>query len=153
MPCHKLLKCSKIITKSHRNFRSGIRLLKECGEDSEREKARKRIISEDFCRNYNRPLPPNPVCPVYTDHDDGWKKYRNIVYFVCIPLIAFMSASVLLGGHHHEKPECRNFEYLRRFTKRFPWQGGDKKSFFHNDKANYPAGECKEDGPEDEEDD
>ncbi|PZC87033.1 hypothetical protein B5X24_HaOG201269 [Helicoverpa armigera] len=86
------------------------------------------------------PIPPNPCVPKFPGKDT-WQRYRNIVVFICFPLM-FFQAFTALGHQTPSKTECREYEYMRRRTKRFPWGRTGNKSLFHNPRCNYLPGEC-----------
>lgn len=85
-------------------------------------------------------IPPNPCCPLYHHGENTWKKYKYFALLVCFPLILFQSFNV--SGHAPPcKGECRDYEYMRIRSKKFPWRDG-VKSLFHNDRVNHLPGEC-----------
>lgn len=90
--------------------------------------------------NQNRCVPPNPCAPQPRGHDT-WKSYKYFSLFVSLPVI--LAASLKVSKHKPDpKGECREYEYMLRRTKRFPW-GNGAKSLFHNDHVNHLPGECR----------
>ncbi|XP_028038677.1 cytochrome c oxidase subunit 6A2, mitochondrial-like [Bombyx mandarina] len=87
------------------------------------------------------PICYNPCVPRFHHGKDTWKKYRNFTYFVLLPLIAIQSFNAL-GHEPPPKGPCRDYEYMRVRTKRFPW-GDGVKSFYHNEHVNHLPGECE----------
>ncbi|KAF5306926.1 hypothetical protein FQA39_LY00156 [Lamprigera yunnana] len=67
--------------------------------------------------------------------DGGYKKYRNIVLFICLPTICALSV-VMLNQPEVERPEFHAYEHMRKRNKLFPWDGGSNKTFFHNPRVN-----------------
>uniref|UniRef100_A0A2A4JQ15 Uncharacterized protein n=1 Tax=Heliothis virescens TaxID=7102 RepID=A0A2A4JQ15_HELVI len=98
----------------------------------------KRMAPPADCRP--GPVPPNPCVPKFPGKN-VWRRYRNIVVFICFPLIIFQ-AFASLGHQTPSKTECREYEYMLRRTKRFPWGRRGIKSLFHNPRCNYLPGEC-----------
>lgn len=98
----------------------------------------RRIVPPTSCRP--GPLPPNPCRPVFHHGHDTWKKYKYITLFVCFPAI-IVQACRALGNELPHKGECRDYEYMRIRSKRFPW-GDGVQSLFHNDHVNHLPGEC-----------
>lgn len=92
------------------------------------------------CPTRPGPIAPNPCCPRFHHGTNTWRKYKMIVFFVGFPLI-FICGFSLWGHHPPPKGECRDFEYMRIRTKRFPWH--ETKSLFHNDAVNFLPGECE----------
>lgn len=104
--------------------------------------APKRILPQSECRP--GPIPPNPCVPKFPHGKDSWKKYKYIVFFVSFPLIILQALNTLSHKPPAKNPEdCRDFEYMRRFTKKFPWKNGDRQTLFHNEHANFEVGECE----------
>lgn len=64
-----------------------------------------------------------------------------------LPIITLLSLYVM-GGEVAHKGTCREYEYMRRRTKRFPWGEGNK-SLYHNDETNFLPEEC---GPPNDDD-
>lgn len=89
----------------------------------------------------SRPIPPNPCCPRYPGKG-VWRKYRNMFFFLCVPLLILQTFHAF-GHEPHHKGECRDYEYMRRRTKRFPWGRRGIKSLFHNPCTNHLPGECE----------
>lgn len=98
-----------------------------------------RIMPPADCRP--GPVPANPCCPKHPPPPGSFRKYRNIVFFFCFPLMLIQAFSSL-GHKTPSKTECRDYEYMRRRTKRFPWRCG-RESLFHNERVNYLPGECE----------
>lgn len=86
-------------------------------------------------------VPPNPCMPMYHHGKDSWKRYRNFFFCISLPLIIIQSMHALSHSPPH-KTECRDYEYMRRRTKRFPW-GSGQETFFHNPDVNFLPGECE----------
>ncbi|XP_054161774.1 cytochrome c oxidase subunit 6A1, mitochondrial-like [Oppia nitens] len=67
---------------------------------------------------------------------DLWKK---LFIFVCIPAIGLSGLNTyLVEKEHHEhfeRPEFKQYEYMRIRTKPFPW-GDGQRSLFHNPMVN-----------------
>lgn len=87
-----------------------------------------------------KPVAYNPCKPMFTTSIES-TKYKLIFFLLCVPLII----AQMFRAFGHEMPpkdECREYEYMRRRTKRFPWGDGNK-SLFHNDHANSLPAECK----------
>ncbi|CAG9783071.1 unnamed protein product [Diatraea saccharalis] len=87
------------------------------------------------------PIPPNPCVPRYYHGKDTWKKYKFFALGILIPIIIIKSFKNLTDEHEHKKV-CRDYEYMRIRTKRFPW-GDGVKSLFHNPHVNHLPGECE----------
>lgn len=87
------------------------------------------------------PIPYNPCCPGpgHKGHG-GYQKYK-VAFFTILPIIAIYTLYVMGGDEPHKKP-CREYEFMRRRTKRFPWGDGNK-SLYHNDHANNLPEECE----------
>ncbi|CAH0405909.1 unnamed protein product [Chilo suppressalis] len=98
-----------------------------------------RRIPSSSCRP--GPIPPNPCVPRYHHGKDTWKKYKALALGVGLPIILIMSYN-FLGGEPPHKKDCRDFEYMRIRTKRFPWRDG-VESLFHNPHVNHLPGECE----------
>ncbi|KAG6453636.1 hypothetical protein O3G_MSEX008261 [Manduca sexta] len=99
----------------------------------------RKIVPPADCRP--GPIPPNPCVPRFHHGKDTWKKYRNLTFFLFFPLIIIQA----FYAFNHEVPsktECRDYEYMRIRTKRFPW-GDGIKTFFHNDRVNHLPGDCE----------
>ncbi|XP_023020495.1 cytochrome c oxidase subunit 6A1, mitochondrial [Leptinotarsa decemlineata] len=83
--------------------------------------------------------------------EGSYKLYKNLFYFVGVPLIALATLNAILAKKIEEEGECGGrppfvkYEYLRRRTKRFPW-GDGQRTLFHNPRVNPLP-----DGYEDEE--
>lgn len=87
------------------------------------------------------PIAPNPCVPRFHHGKDTWKIYRNLTFFVMFPLIIVQAIHVF--GHEPEDPgPCRDYEYMRIRTKKYPW-GDGVKTFFHNEHINKLPGECE----------
>ncbi|XP_048005091.1 cytochrome c oxidase subunit 6A, mitochondrial-like [Leguminivora glycinivorella] len=84
-------------------------------------------------------IPYNPCCPHFHEGHDTYKKYKYI-FLLMLPVIIAHTLNCL-SHCPHPKGECREYEYMLRRTKRFPW-GEGKKSFFHNDETNHLPGDC-----------
>lgn len=98
----------------------------------------RRIVPPPECRP--GPVPPNPCCPQYPKKGI-FKLYRSLFFFVCVPVIILQLLNVL---SHEPCPKipCRDYEYMRIRSKRFPW-GEGVESFFHNEEVNHLPGECE----------
>ncbi|CAG9783070.1 unnamed protein product [Diatraea saccharalis] len=98
------------------------------------------------CGGARPPIPPNPCVPRFHHGTDTWKKYRSLALFVCIPLIIAQAMNVF---SHSPPPKgsCRDYEYMRVRTKRFPWGKGNE-TFFHNEHVNHLPGECEPPSPD-----
>ncbi|KAI5632543.1 cytochrome c oxidase subunit VIa domain-containing protein [Phthorimaea operculella] len=88
------------------------------------------------------PIPTNPCCPVFHHGTDTYKRYKYMFFFFMLPVIIIQYLRTC-GDEIPAKKECRNYEFMRRRTKRFPWGDGDK-SFFHNDHVNSLSSECSD---------
>ncbi|KAJ2946461.1 hypothetical protein O0L34_g12504 [Tuta absoluta] len=88
------------------------------------------------------PIAANPCCPHFHHGKDTFKRYKYMFLFFMLPLIILQFLRSC-GEEQHAKPVCRNYEYMRRRTKRFPWGDGDK-SLFHNDHVNSLSSECSD---------
>lgn len=99
----------------------------------------RKIVPPVTCRQGVN-IPRNPCMPVYHHGKDTWKKFMYITLFISLPLIVIQTFRSL-GEHPPHKTECRDYEYMRRRTKRFPWRDG-AESLFHNPDVNYLPGEC-----------
>lgn len=111
----------------------------QCGCPPPVPGAGRRIVPPADCRPGR--VPPNPCMPKFHEGKNTWKKYRNIVFFISFPLI-IAQAFHAFGHEVPPKGECRDYEYMRRRTKRFPWGKRGIKSLFHNDHTNHLPGEC-----------
>lgn len=98
----------------------------------------RKIVPPTTCRP--GPIPPNPCVPVHHHGKDTWKRYKYIFFLFCLPLIIIQAMRALSHEMPH-KGECRDYEYMRLRSKRFPWGQGEK-SLFHNDHTNHLPGEC-----------
>ncbi|KOB77517.1 Cytochrome c oxidase polypeptide VIa [Operophtera brumata] len=110
-----------------------------CGCPNQVPGGGRKIVPPTTCRPGSPP--PNPCVPVYHHGKDTWKKYKYIVLFVCIPAILLQAFRAFSHGPP-PKGHCRDYEYMRLRTKRFPW-GEGVKSLFHNDHLNHLPGECE----------
>lgn len=92
-----------------------------------------------------RPVAYNPCKPIFRTSTES-TKYKLIFFLICVPTII---AQMFRAFSHEpqEKGECREYEFMRRRTKRFPW-GDGTKSFFHNDHINSLPSECKPPPPD-----
>lgn len=98
-----------------------------------------KIVPPTDCRP--GPISPNPCFPRNHHGKNTHKKYRNITFFVLFPLIIIQTLHTMEHKPQQKGP-CRNYEYMRLRTKRFPWGDGNK-SLFHNDNVNHLPGECE----------
>lgn len=99
----------------------------------------RRILPPADCGK--RPLPYNPCRPRFHHGHDTYKKYKYLFFFLCIPLI-FTQAIRALGHEMPPKGPCRDYEYMRIRSKKYPW-GDGTKTFFHNDHLNHLPGDCE----------
>ncbi|KAL0850256.1 hypothetical protein ABMA28_012101 [Loxostege sticticalis] len=99
----------------------------------------RRICPPTDCKP--KPFAPNPCVPRYHHGKDTWKKYRALAMFVCVPIIIIQAIRAFGQEPHHKEP-CRDYEYMRIRTKRYPWGSGNE-TFFHNDHFNHLPGECE----------
>ncbi|KAJ0181143.1 hypothetical protein K1T71_003228 [Dendrolimus kikuchii] len=111
----------------------------QCGCPSQVPGGGRRIVPPADCRP--GPIAPNPCVPRFHHGKDTWKKYRNITFFVCFPLI-IIQAFHALGHEIPHKGPCRGYEYMRIRTKKYPWGSGNE-TFFHNEHINHLPGECE----------
>ncbi|CAH0405910.1 unnamed protein product [Chilo suppressalis] len=93
------------------------------------------------CGGCRPPIAPNPCVPRFHHGKDTWKKYKFVALFICMPIIIAQAFHCLLQDHPHKGP-CRDYEYMRLRTKKYPWGTGDE-TFFHNEKVNHLPGECE----------
>lgn len=87
------------------------------------------------------PIAANPCVPQYHHGKDTWKKYKYIALFICVPLIV-VQAFRSFGHELPHKQPCRDYEYMRIRTKKYPW-GTGVETFFHNEHVNHLPGECE----------
>ncbi|XP_059049426.1 uncharacterized protein LOC131844531 [Achroia grisella] len=111
----------------------------QCGCPSQVPGGGRGIVPPANCRP--GPIAANPCMPQHYHGKDTWKKYKYIALFVCLPLIIVQGLRVL-NNEPHQKDVCRDYEYMRIRTKRFPWGTGEK-TFFHNDLVNHLPGDCE----------
>lgn len=97
-----------------------------------------RIQPPPTCRPEKLAL--NPCMPHY--HETNPKYYKYLSFFVMFPLIIIQALNTFIGHEHHHKGPCRDYEYMRVRTKRFPW-GDGKDSLFHDPAINHSPGECE----------
>lgn len=118
--------------------RSARKLCCPCGCPPEKPGVGKEIEPPAFCCITK--IPPNPCCPRFHYGKDTWKKFKYLALFVGFPLIIFQTFNIC--GHTPPcKGECRDYEYMRRRFKKYPWRDG-VKTFLHNDRVNHLPGEC-----------
>lgn len=99
----------------------------------------RRIVPPSDCRP--GPVPPNPCMPKFPVKGKA-RKFRNLFFVVFFPLIVVQAIHALC--HETEpKGDCRDYEYMRRRTKRFPWGRTGMKTLFHNPRTNHLPGECE----------
>ncbi|XP_063393725.1 uncharacterized protein LOC134678911 [Cydia fagiglandana] len=84
-------------------------------------------------------IAPNPCCPRFHEGQGTWKPYKYL-FLLILPAIIAHTLNCL-GHCTPPKGECREYEFMRRRTKRFPW-GDGTKTFFHNDEVNHLPSEC-----------
>ncbi|XP_026323029.1 uncharacterized protein LOC113232497 [Hyposmocoma kahamanoa] len=84
-------------------------------------------------------IPYNPCCPNKHKGHNTYQKYRSI-FFMTLPIITIFSLYIM-GCETAHKETCRDYEFMRRRTKRFPWGEGNK-SLYHNDETNFLPEEC-----------
>lgn len=66
----------------------------------------------------------------------GYKLYKRLSLFVCIPMIALMAVNTfVISAEHPHRPEFVEYEYMRKRDKRFPW-GDGTRTLFHNPHLN-----------------
>lgn len=115
--------------------------------------------------SFGKKTPPPEVCgnipdepmPMVTHHKPGgYKIYKYLTLFVCIPLIALMAANVfVISAEHPHRPKFVPYDYLRKRDKRYPW-GDGSRTLFHNPHLNplkdgYEYEEEDEEGAEEKE--
>nr|XP_053601095.1 uncharacterized protein LOC128669897 [Plodia interpunctella] len=111
----------------------------ECGCPQQVPGGGRRVVPPQDCRP--GPIPPNPCVPIFHHGKDTYKKYKYLALFVCFPLI-IIQAMRALGGEPPHKGPCRDYEYMRIRTKKFPWGDGNT-TLFHNPHVNHLPGECE----------
>lgn len=82
-------------------------------------------------------IPDEPKSHQPTHHKPGgYKIYKRLTLFVCLPMIALMAANTfVISAEHPHRSEFVAYEYLRKRDKRFPW-GDGTRSLFHNPHLN-----------------
>lgn len=76
----------------------------------------------------------------------GYKIYKNLAIFVCVPMIGLMAINTFVlnaEDHDAEPPEFHPYEYLCKRDKRYPW-GDGTKTLFHNPHKNAMKGGYEE---------
>ncbi|XP_049887311.1 uncharacterized protein LOC126381843 [Pectinophora gossypiella] len=99
----------------------------------------RRIVPPADCRP--GPIPYNPCRPIFHEGHDTYKTYKYIFFFFCVPLIITQMFRALSHSPPHKEP-CRDYEYMRIRTKKYPWRDGNQ-TLFHNDHVNNLPEDCE----------
>lgn len=66
----------------------------------------------------------------------GYKIYKKLAMFVCVPSIVLLALNVfVLNAEEEAAPEFLPYSYMCQRNKRFPW-GDGTKTLFHNPDKN-----------------
>lgn len=67
--------------------------------------------------------------------EDETRFWHILTYYVCLPAILVGTLLLLRNPEHPERPEFKQYEYMRIRTRPFPWGDGNH-SLFHNPRVN-----------------
>ncbi|KAK6643715.1 hypothetical protein RUM43_005225 [Polyplax serrata] len=88
--------------------------------------------------------------PLMECHDSNFKIWRNIFFFICVPLILAKYVDIFyINKEKIKRPKFVEYSYLRIRRKPFPWH--PTKTLFHNPRVNALPTGYEIDVPEDEE--
>lgn len=86
-------------------------------------------------------IPPNPCAPRYHYGKGTWRRYKYMVFFIGFPLILIQTLHAF-GHKSPMKESCRDYDFMRKRIRRYPW-GDGRATLFHNDRVNHLPGECE----------